>query len=229
MSEIKFSCPNCQQHLQAEAGYAGLQIDCPACNAAMIVPQPAFAAAPAPVEAAAPRPVSSPQRTALSTATAPPPRTAASGTCPSCGGVLARGAVLCTKCGYNLVTKQRTVAGRPAAPGKPAADQWEVPWYKTPYPYVGALVVAMGTLYFLGRQNPPFMMAFVGIGALYTLTAHIIVAVAAFKEGIGTGFLSLCIPIYALYFVFRVSDSDSLKILYGVAFVVNIVLRFIET
>jgi hypothetical protein len=45
--------------------------------------------------------------------------------------------------------------------------------------------VVLGVLYFLGRQNPGIMLAFLGAAALYSLTAHIIVVVAAFREGVG--------------------------------------------
>jgi len=141
---------------------------------------------------------------------------------------MARGAVLCVKCGYNTATGKRTVAGRPAAIGKPKGDQWETPWYKTPYPYIGGVVLILAVLYFLGRDNPGMKLAFVGVAVLYVLTVHIIVTVAAFRTGIGTGFLTLCIPIFAIYFVFKISDNDTLKILYGFAIAMNIALRFIE-
>jgi len=71
------------------------------------------------------------------------------------------------------------------------------------------------------------MLAFIGTAALYTLTAHIIVVVAAFRESVGTGFLTLCIPFYALYFVFKVSDSDTLKVLYTAAVIINLSLKFL--
>ena len=61
--------------------------------------------------------------------------------------------MLCTACGYNLVTKQRTVAGRPAALGKPRAPSYEAPWYKTAYPYIGVVLVLLAALYFLGRRT----------------------------------------------------------------------------
>jgi hypothetical protein len=71
------------------------------------------------------------------------------------------------------------------------------------------------------------MIALLGMGALFSLGMHIAVAVAAFREGVGTGLLALCIPLYALYFVFKTSDSDTLKILYSAAFVINLVLRYL--
>jgi DNA-directed RNA polymerase subunit RPC12/RpoP len=221
MPDIKFSCPSCQQHIQAEAGYAGMQINCPTCQGALLVP----AAPPAPR-------VLMPSAASFTPPPPPPPpgpavsaSSTASG-CPSCGNALPRGAVLCTNCGYNLVTKQRTVAGHVVAPGKPSTGQWETPWYKTPYPYVGLLLVTLGIFYLLGRENPAFMLALVGAGLLYSLGMHIVVAVAAFREGAGTGFLTLCVPFYALYFVFRVNDNDTLKLLYGIALIINLVIRF---
>jgi hypothetical protein len=38
MSEFKFSCPNCQQNIQATSEYSGQLINCPSCHTQMIVP-----------------------------------------------------------------------------------------------------------------------------------------------------------------------------------------------
>jgi hypothetical protein len=47
MAEFKFSCPQCGQHIQCDTGYSGMQINCPSCQQAIVVPQaPRFAAAP---------------------------------------------------------------------------------------------------------------------------------------------------------------------------------------
>jgi DNA-directed RNA polymerase subunit RPC12/RpoP len=59
MSEFKFFCSQCGQHLSADESWAGKQIQCPSCQAPLVVPQMAVAAAPA-----APK---------LATATSPPP------------------------------------------------------------------------------------------------------------------------------------------------------------
>ena len=40
MSEFKFFCPQCGQHVQCDTGHAGMQINCPACHQAIVVPQP---------------------------------------------------------------------------------------------------------------------------------------------------------------------------------------------
>ena len=210
MADIKFACPYCEQHIQAEPGYAGYQINCPACQGSLVVPGTAVSRPPPPTPVPA-----------------PPPAPAATAGCPSCGTPLPRGAVLCTNCGYNLATRQRTVAGRPAGLGKPKAPEYESPWYKTAYPYLAVVLLVLGVLYYLGRDNPKMMLAFVGTAALYSVTAHIIVVVAAFKESIGTGFLTLCVPFYGLYFVLKVSESDTLKVLYASAVIINFSLRFL--
>jgi hypothetical protein len=51
MSEFKFSCPNCGQHIQCDELWSGRQINCPACQQPLMVPSlgpPAPAATPLP-------------------------------------------------------------------------------------------------------------------------------------------------------------------------------------
>jgi hypothetical protein len=49
MSEFKFSCPNCQQNIQATSEYSGHQVNCPSCQTLLVVPAaPDAPAAPAP-------------------------------------------------------------------------------------------------------------------------------------------------------------------------------------
>lgn len=139
---------------------------------------------------------------------------------------MARGAVLCTHCGYNLATRQRTVAGRPAPLGKPKTLGANAPWYKTPYPYLAGVVVVLGLLFFLGQTNPNLKAAYLVIAGVCVVGTHILVAVSAFKESAGTGFLTLCIPFYAIYYVFFVNDSQTLKIMYGLAIILNVSLKF---
>jgi hypothetical protein len=214
MSEIKFSCPSCQQTIAADASYGGLQINCPACNTPMIVPGAAEDAPPArPVQ----NPVAPPEQ---------PSPAVASGACPSCGNALARGAVICTRCGYNLATKKRMVAGRVMPPGSPR-EKGEAPWYKTAPPYILAVVLLLVGLYVVGRSSPPIMLAFVLVIALYCLAVHLIVVVAAFHDGAGQGFLTLCVPLYALYYVYKVNESTTLQMLYGSAVIMNVILRFL--
>jgi hypothetical protein len=39
MADLKFSCPQCGQHIGYEEAWAGVQIECPACHNSIIVPQ----------------------------------------------------------------------------------------------------------------------------------------------------------------------------------------------
>lgn len=38
MSEFKFPCPQCKQHIQCDASYVSMQINCPACGKPVVVP-----------------------------------------------------------------------------------------------------------------------------------------------------------------------------------------------
>jgi|WetSurMetagenome_2_1015567.scaffolds.fasta_scaffold144764_3 hypothetical protein len=39
MSEIKFACPLCSQHIGCDDGYCGERIDCPGCGVEIFIPQ----------------------------------------------------------------------------------------------------------------------------------------------------------------------------------------------
>jgi hypothetical protein len=38
MSEFKFDCPHCHQHLQCEEQFSGREIQCPSCNVLIRIP-----------------------------------------------------------------------------------------------------------------------------------------------------------------------------------------------
>jgi Domain of unknown function (DUF4190) len=61
MSDFKFNCPNCGQHLSGDERYSGLQITCPACAKPLVVPSAPTAAAPAIARSAPPGPGARPQ------------------------------------------------------------------------------------------------------------------------------------------------------------------------
>jgi hypothetical protein len=205
MSDIKFSCPSCQQHIQCEQGYAGMEIACPACHAKMVVP--GAVSAPAlglRMSAAAPPPPP-----------APPPAPAATGrTCPSCGNPVAPAAIMCIKCGTNLRTGQRMATpGRPGVVQKPVR---EVMWYTNPNVYAGAVLGILVAFYGFAWINPLGALAYVGFSILVSLAAAIIVLIAAFQDSVGTGFMTLCVPFYIFYFVYAKCDSPLAKALFSV-------------
>jgi hypothetical protein len=68
MSEFKFACPNCGQRIAATDEYAGHQINCPVCQASIVVPDP-------PAAPAAPSSIATP----LAPGAPPPPTPPAKG------------------------------------------------------------------------------------------------------------------------------------------------------
>ena len=81
MAEFKFPCPRCGQKIQCDQLWSGHQIQCPSCQADLVVPQDAAADAPPPVAPPQPAPVprlaigrANPQPSAPPTQ--PPPRSA---------------------------------------------------------------------------------------------------------------------------------------------------------
>jgi hypothetical protein len=164
-------------------------------------------------------------QTRLATSTSAP---AASG-CPSCGGALPRGAVLCTRCGFNLATGQRTVAGRPAPRGRAMAPRGDTKWYKTSYPYLGAFALVMLTLLLVGRTGSKdgpnlAIIAYLGLGILFYAGVRMMTVVLAFKDGAGTGFLCLCLEFYAIRWVYSESENSFLKASYPLAILLALLL-----
>jgi hypothetical protein len=39
ISELKFACPVCQQHIACDPGLGGLQMECPTCLGKIIIPK----------------------------------------------------------------------------------------------------------------------------------------------------------------------------------------------
>lgn len=66
MSEFKFACPVCGQHITADAQAAGTQLDCPTCFRPIIVPQAPAASGTklilSAAQASKPRPIPAPQQ-----------------------------------------------------------------------------------------------------------------------------------------------------------------------
>jgi hypothetical protein len=54
MSDLKFTCPSCGQHIRCDVDYAGERIPCPSCASVVRVPVDAPVVTPAPVPAAIP-------------------------------------------------------------------------------------------------------------------------------------------------------------------------------
>ena len=57
------------------------------------------------------------------------------------------------------------------------------------------------------------MMILGGLLYLVSLVCGIIILIAAFKESVAQGFLSLCIPLYILYFAFAKFEHEKKTII----------------
>lgn len=137
---------------------------------------------------------------------------------------MGRGAVLCTSCGYNTVTQQKVSARHATS----RARSGEPAWYESPWPYIGLTALLTGLFFVLGKQvNQNFFFGLLGTLLLYALAMQIIMLICAFKESVGTGFLCLCIPIFAWYWVWWASDNRTLKILYVFQIVIYLELFFL--
>lgn len=79
------------------------------------------------------------------------------------------------------------------------------------------LLVVLGGLFALGFTNPKIALAFHLVQSIYGLIVGIAVIVTAFRESTGQGFMTMCIPCYALYFVYSVCDSALIKLLFSIS------------
>jgi len=77
------------------------------------------------------------------------------------------------------------------------------------------VVLLVGVFYLLGRKTPDLNLGIVVVPGLYIFVTHILVLVAAFRTSTGKGLLTLFIPFYVFYFVYKVNNNATLKILYG--------------
>lgn len=111
---MQFSCGACGKQFTWKPQLAGKRAKC-TCGEVVVVPAQAPEAAEDLYDLAE-HPEVAPPRAAVASAApvavAPPPPVASQ--CPACGFALGRGAILCTRCGFNLKTKKRLAT--PALP-----------------------------------------------------------------------------------------------------------------
>jgi hypothetical protein len=83
---------------------------------------------------------------------------------------------------------------------------------------VGLLVA----LYLFPGNNRTAELMFGYVVIAYVIGVHLLVSVSAFQDGIGLGFLTLCLPLFAIYYVYKINDNQTLRILYGFVVLVRI-------
>lgn len=141
--------------------------------------------------------------------------------CANCGAFMSPDAVLCTTCGFNTQTGKvlNSAILAPAAAAAPAKARparsgagfdfgglMKQPWLFSVVPSV--LILGF---YLVARGDEELKNAFVMLTGVYQLVVGLWLLVAAFGTSVGTGFLCLCVPLYAVYFVFSVNGNSVLK------------------
>ncbi len=148
--------------------------------------------------------------------------------CPSCRHPMPAGAVLCMRCGYNrqLGTRMGTAGAAQAETGGGfsfgalggAGAIFKQPWLMGAIPAVFFLI-----LFAMAKSNENFALVYLAAQGIFGLVVTVCVLIKAFCQGVGTGFLCLCVPCYAIYFVFsEQNDSVLLKWAYGAALLSSI-------
>ena len=150
--------------------------------------------------------------------------------CPKCNAPMAGGAVLCTQCGYNAKTGKRSAAAvaepvgaaRKATGSRTGGGVSELvtkPWFA--FVAITGLFVVLSLL---SRGNESMAALCGGLLGLSNLVISIVILVCAFQSGIGTGFLTLCVPFYVIYFVFVVNDNSLVKVLFGASLASSLIV-----
>jgi hypothetical protein len=142
--------------------------------------------------------------------------------CPSCRSPMAAGAVLCVSCGYD--TRTGKVLGgakaqrRPAPMRRPGAGGgMSMSWLVGVVPAVILLVLA-AVLRGVDGGVDIYRIA----SGIFGLAVMIWVLSGAFSDSTASGFLCLCVPFYAVYWVFAKNQSAALKWAYAASWVASI-------
>lgn len=103
MAEIRFTCPGCNQTLEAPPEMAGQGVECPTCKMQMTVPEPEAPAAGGklPTSNALASAMADAMTSADKETDAPPTAPGSGNVCPECHAGMEGDAVLCLQCGFH--------------------------------------------------------------------------------------------------------------------------------
>ncbi len=145
--------------------------------------------------------------------------------CPSCNKAMPPQATMCVECGYNRSVGQHVtpavvqgaVAAAPARGGRTGGGIGVPEALTQPWILFVAPVAVFGILFLLGRSNDAILGVYAILVILFCVAVGLWALVAAFRESVGTGLLTMFLPFYVFYFVFAKNDDPYLKSAYGAA------------
>lgn len=159
---------------------------------------------------------------------APPPVQGTS--CPSCGRTLEVGAVLCTNCGYQTTTGRHLEAKTIKAKHETSREIGGlVGLLRSPPGVALVALIFFGIFFVLARSDESIAAGYLLVQGFFGLAVGVTVLVLAFREGIGTGLLTLCLPFYSLYFVFAVCDNQHVKLLFPLSILASVAGYFLDS
>jgi hypothetical protein len=143
--------------------------------------------------------------------------------CPHCGVPGKAGMILCVHCGYNSatgrtvhtrVTKEKAPKEERRVGGGGGSDVGAIA--------AGVSFLVLGGVFALAFTNPDAAVGYLVLQSLFGLVVSILVLVFAFMEDAMTGFLTLCVPFYILYFVYGKCENAYVKSLFSISLIASV-------
>ncbi len=152
----------------------------------------------------------------------------AAGRCPGCGRPLKPDAVICTQCGFHRAAGQviTTQVQKPAADTSREKSSGGDSALKSPAAVSLISLVVLGGLLAGAMSNGQLLLPYFLVQSAFGLGVGIYLLIRAFSDSIGQGFLCLCLPFYALYFVYGRCQDGYLKGLFSVWLLCGIAFFF---
>ena len=146
-------------------------------------------------------------------------------TCTSCGNPMADSDVICMNCGFNTKSGlAMPVKVKKAPRDGSSTSEKATAMLRSPFIVSMAIMVIIGTLLVIvyASGSVEVALALALFVSVFLIATTIFVLVLAFMEGVGQGFLTLCIPFYIIYFVFFVTDNQWARWLFVVSLVIRV-------
>ena len=151
---------------------------------------------------------------------------AAAQLCPSCRLPVSVGDALCTNCGHSLQGERQVKTKVDKAPKAKRESSGQLgALLLHPVTVALAYLGLNAALFVVGLISPEFFVLLGLVSLVHQVLSFSLgvwILITAFREGIGQGFLTLCVPFYVIYFVFFVCDSLWIRYFFAVQILISI-------